>query len=155
VRYPCQPAGLSSARQSEAGAGFRKVSRLYGDHRSARWSIAAFKASEWEMSRQLHARLNRRMVVADSAYGTYVDFEGTSCQGGMPSFVNIMRVTAIFVGGQKLELATISSPGRAPTMFPCSRWLQMAPLTLACPIVHLLIRQLATRPKQIILRRPC
>ena len=37
-------------------------------------SIAAFKTSEWEMSRQLYARLQPEdVVVADSAYGTYVD----------------------------------------------------------------------------------
>jgi len=37
-------------------------------------SIAAFKVSEWEMSRQLYARLQPEdVVVADSAYGTYVD----------------------------------------------------------------------------------
>jgi len=47
------------------------------------------------------------VVVADSAYGTYVDFISTELADA--SFVNIMRVTAIFVGA-KLELATISSP---------------------------------------------
>jgi len=36
LRYPCQPAGLSSARQSEAGVWLSvgKVSRLVCDHRS-------------------------------------------------------------------------------------------------------------------------
>jgi len=42
-------------------------------------SIAAFKVSEWEMSRQ-HARLQPEdVVVADSAYGTYVVGISTSC----------------------------------------------------------------------------
>jgi len=35
-------------------------------------SIAAFKVSEWEMSRQLYLQ-PEDVVVADSAYGTYVD----------------------------------------------------------------------------------
>jgi len=36
--------------------------------------VSAFKVSEWEMSRQLYARLQPEdVVVADSAYGTYVD----------------------------------------------------------------------------------
>ena len=35
---------------------------------------ASFKTSEWEMARQLYARLQSEdVVVADSAYGTYVD----------------------------------------------------------------------------------
>lgn len=37
-------------------------------------TIAAFNTSEWEMSRQLYRRLtNEDVVVADSAYGTYID----------------------------------------------------------------------------------
>ena len=37
-------------------------------------AMAAFKTSEWEMARQLYARLQADdVVVADSAYGTYVD----------------------------------------------------------------------------------
>jgi len=52
----------------------RKVSRLVlCDHRSrVEVSIAAFKVSEWEMP--TYARLQPEdVVVADSAYGTYVD----------------------------------------------------------------------------------
>ena len=37
-------------------------------------SIAAFTTSEWEMARQLYLTLQSEdVVVADSAYGTYVD----------------------------------------------------------------------------------
>ena len=37
-------------------------------------AIAAFNTSEWEMSRQLYRRLtDEDVVVADSAYGTYMD----------------------------------------------------------------------------------
>jgi len=60
VRYR-QPAGLSSARQSEAGCGFplAKLVVLFCVTTGAvlEVSIAAFKVSEWEMSRQLYARL--------------------------------------------------------------------------------------------------
>ncbi len=35
-------------------------------------AIAAFNTSEWQLSRQLYATLEREdVVVADSAYGTY------------------------------------------------------------------------------------
>ncbi len=37
-------------------------------------AIAAFNTSEWELSRRLYAKLQPEdVVVADSAYGTYVD----------------------------------------------------------------------------------
>ena len=37
-------------------------------------SMAAFNTSEWELARQLYAKLQPDdVVVADSAYGTYVD----------------------------------------------------------------------------------
>ena len=37
-------------------------------------SVAAFTTSEWELARQLYALLQPEdVVVADSAYGTYVD----------------------------------------------------------------------------------
>ena len=36
--------------------------------------MAAFNTSEWELARQLYAKLQPDdVVVADSAYGTYVD----------------------------------------------------------------------------------
>jgi len=85
-------------------------------------SIAAFKV-RMEMSRQLVS--NRRMWLADSAYGTYVDLVLVQAAARrMPSFVNIMRVTAIFVGA-KVRIATISSPGSVPNDV-LSRWLQMS-----------------------------
>jgi len=102
--------------------------------------------------RQLYARLQPEdVVVADSAYGTYVDLVLVQAAKADAVFVNIMRVTAIFVGA-KLELATISSPGSVPNDV-LSRWLQMNEFqaTPCMSEVHLLIRQSGFRPKQIIL----
>jgi len=87
------------------------------------------------------------------ADGTYVDLVVQAAKADAV-FVNIMRVTAIFVGA-KLELATISSPGSVPNDV-LSRWLQMnefqaLPDTVHVREVHLLIRQSGFRPKQIIL----
>jgi len=77
-------------------------------------SIAAFKVSEWEMSRQLYARLQPEdVVVADSAYGTYVDLVLVLLRR-MP--VNIMRVTAIFVGAKVRNWRPYRHLAASPTM---------------------------------------
>ncbi len=50
-------------------------------------AIAAFSTSEWQLSRQLYATLQREdAVVADSAYGTYVDL----------ALVRAQRADAVF-----------------------------------------------------------
>jgi len=44
------------------------------DNRSFEVAVAAFTTSEWKLARQLYATLQPGdVVVADSAYGTYVD----------------------------------------------------------------------------------
>jgi len=115
-------------------------------------SIAAFKVSEWEMSRQLYARLQPEdVVVADSAYGTYVDLVLVQAAKADAVFRK-HHASLRFSSGQK-ELATISSPGSVPNDV-LSRWLQMSfklPDTVHVREVHLLIRQSGFRPKQIIL----
>jgi len=77
VRYPAnQQVYPQHGNQKQVWLSVGKVSRLVlCDHRAVlEVSIAAFKVSEWEMSRQLYARLQPEdVVVADSAYGTYVD----------------------------------------------------------------------------------
>ncbi len=93
--------------------------------------VVAFTTSEWELARQLYAKLQPDdVIVADSAYGTYVDLalvgsmnadalrvrqsptEGDPPSGlDSPCFVNIMRVTVIFVGGRSWALAIIKSCG--------------------------------------------
>jgi len=67
---------LSTAIRSRGGFPLAKLVVLFCVTTGAvlEVSIAAFKVSEWEMSRQLYARLQPEdVVVADSAYGTYVD----------------------------------------------------------------------------------
>jgi len=78
-------------------------------------SIAAFKVSEWEMSRQLYARLQPEDVVVADAYGTYVDLVYKLLRR-MPSFVNIMRVTAIFVGAKVRNWRPYRHLAASPTM---------------------------------------
>jgi len=44
------------------------------DNQSLEVAVAAFTTSEWKLARQLYATLQPGdVVVADSAYGTYVD----------------------------------------------------------------------------------
>jgi len=64
-------------------------------------SIAAFKVSEWEMSRQLYARLQPEdVVVADSAYGTYVDLVLVQAAKADAVFRKHHASPAIFVGAK-------------------------------------------------------
>ena len=50
-------------------------------------SVAAFTTSEWELARQLYAKLQPDdVVVADSAYGTYVDL----------TWVRLVNADAVF-----------------------------------------------------------
>jgi len=77
-------------------------------------SIAAFKVSEWEMSRQ-HARLQPEdVVVADSAYGTYVDLLVQAAKADAVFRKHHARHCDFRRG--KSWVATISSPGSVPTM---------------------------------------
>jgi len=69
----------------------------------------------------------------------------------MPSFVNIMRVTAIFVGAKVRigdHIVTWQRPQRCPQSMAPDEFL---PDTVHVREVHLLIRQSGFRPKQIIL----
>jgi len=59
-------------------------------------AMAAFTTSEWRLARQLYATPTDDVVVADSAYGTYVDLALVRSAKAMPCFGNIMRVSVIF-----------------------------------------------------------
>jgi len=61
-----------------------------------------------EIGTQLYATLQPDVVVADSAYGTWIWLVRSAMP--MPCFGNIMRVTVIFVG-QEVGLAIILSSG--------------------------------------------
>jgi len=69
-----------------------------------------FTTSEWKLARQLYAQPGD-VVVADSAYGTYVDLALVHSANADAVFGNIMRVTVIFVGARSWALAIILSNG--------------------------------------------
>jgi len=77
VRYPANQQVYPQHGNQKQGCGFplaKLVVLFCVTGAVLEVSIAAFKVSEWEMSRQLYARLQPEdVVVADSAYGTYVD----------------------------------------------------------------------------------
>jgi len=83
--------------------------------------VAAFTTSEWKLARQLYAAQPGDVVVADSAYGTYVDLALVHSANADAVFGNIMRVTVIFVGARSWALAIILSNGsvlRCPQSMP-------------------------------------
>jgi len=59
----------------------------------------AFTTSEWKLARQCPLQPGD-VVVADSAYGTYVDLALVHSANADAVFGNIMRVTVIFVGAR-------------------------------------------------------
>ena len=69
-------------------------------------SISAFTTSVWELARQLYTKLQPDdVVVADSAYGTYVDKSVdplSQCGCSVP--LNIMSVTVISAPCKKLGI---------------------------------------------------
>lgn len=109
-------------------------------------SIAAFKISEWEMSRQLYARLQPSdVVVADSAYGTYVDLVLVQAAKADAVFRKHHARHCDFRVLQKVrQLATISSVGSVHWRCPQSMApdeFQALPDTVRVREVHLLIQQ--------------
>jgi len=69
------------------------------DNRSRFVAVAAFTTSEWKLARQLYATLQPGdVVVADSAYGTYVDLALVHSANADAVFRK--RVTVIFVGAE-------------------------------------------------------
>jgi len=79
------------------------------DNRSRFEVAAAFTTSEWKLA-TMHAQPGD-VVVADSAYGTYVDLALVHSANADAVFGNIMRVTVIFVGARSWALAIILSNG--------------------------------------------
>jgi len=82
-------------------------------------AVAAF-TSEWKLARPLCHAQPGDVVVADSAYGTYVDLALVH-SANADAVGNIMRVTVIFVGARSWALAIIlsnGSVGRCPQSMP-------------------------------------
>ena len=137
--------------------------------------MAAFTTSVWELSRQLYAKLQPDdVVVADSAYGTYLDLtlvrlanadalrerkrplrSPTQIQGWTHRMsVNIMPVTVIFAPCKKLgigdHIVRWQRPQRCPTSIRPEDFAAL-PTSIEVREVHLLIQQPGFRPKEIIL----
>jgi len=115
-------------------------------------SIAAFKVSEWEMSRQLYARLQPEDVVVADSYGTYVDLVLVQAAKADAVFRKHHARHAIFVGAKVRNWRPYRHLAVPNDVL--SRWLQMSFKRFRTPCmseVHLLIRQSGFRPKQIIL----
>jgi len=91
-------------------------------------------------------------VVADSAYGTYVDLALVHSANADAVFGNIMRVTVIFVGARSWALAIILSNGSVlMSSINASRRLWSITSKHRSAEVHLLIQRPGFRPTEIIL----
>ena len=108
-------------------------------------AIAPFRTSEWEMARQLYARLQSEdVVVADSAYGTYVDLVLVQAAHADAVFRKHHARHCDFRRGKKLgigdHIVTWQRPQRCPQSMPPDEF-QALPDTVRVREVHLLIRQ--------------
>jgi hypothetical protein len=118
-------------------------------------AIAAFSTSEWQLSRQLYATLQREeVVVADSAYGTYVDLALVQSQGADAVFRKHHARHCDFRRGKKLgigdHIVQWQRPARCPPSMSLSDF-EALPESIEVREVHLLIQQPGFRPKEIIL----
>jgi hypothetical protein len=118
-------------------------------------SMAAFKTSEWEMARQLYARLQADdVVVADSAYGTYVDLVLVQAEEADAVFRKHHARHCDFRRGKKLgigdHIVTWQRPQQCPQSMSLAEF-EAIPANVQVREVHLLVQQPGFRPKQIIL----
>lgn len=118
-------------------------------------AIAAFTTSEWQLSRQLYATLDRDdVVVADSAYGTYVDLALVRATGADALFRKHHARRCDFRRGKKLGIGDHIVQWHRPLQSPQSMNAQefaALPPSIEVREVHLLIQQPGFRPKAIIL----
>lgn len=118
-------------------------------------AIAAFNTSEWQLSRQLYATLQADdVVVADSAYGTYVDL----------ALVHLAQADGVFrkhharrYGVHKAQTLGVGDhivqwqrPQRCPQSISSTEFKALPP-NMKVRQVHLLIQQPGFRPTEIIL----
>jgi hypothetical protein len=118
-------------------------------------TIAAFNTSEWEMSRQLYRRLtDEDVVVADSAYGTYIDLVLVQAANADAVFRKHHARHCDFRRGKKLgigdHIVTWQRPQQCPRSMNRADF-EALPETIQVREVHLLIQQPGFRPKEIIL----
>jgi hypothetical protein len=118
-------------------------------------AIAAFNTSEWQLSRQLYATLqSEEVVVADSAYGTYVDLALVQSQGADAVFRKHHARHCDFRRGKKLGIGDHIVQWQRPASCPssmCFSEFEALPESIDLREVHLLIQQPGFRPKEIIL----
>jgi len=88
------------------------------------------------------------VVVADSAYGTYVDLALVHSANADAVFGNIMRVTVIFVGARSWALSYCPMAASwAMSSINASRDFGALPASIEVREVHLLIQRPGFRPK--------
>lgn len=118
-------------------------------------AIAAFSTSEWQLSRQLYATLQSEdVVVADSAYGTYVDLALVRSSGADAVFRKHHARQCDFRRGKKLGIGDHIVQWQRPVVCPRSMTIaefEALPESIEVREVHLLIQQAGFRPKEIIL----
>ena len=118
-------------------------------------AVAAFTTSEWQLSRQLYATLQSDdVVVADSAYGTYVDLALIGCANADGVFRKHHARQCDFRKGKKLgigdHIVQWQRPQQRPQSMSSAEFEALA-ATLEVREVHLLIQRPGFRPKEIIL----
>lgn len=118
-------------------------------------AIAAFNTSEWQLSRQLYATLQSEdIVVADSAYGTYVDLALVHSSGADAVFRKHHARHCDFRRGKKLGIGDHIVQWQRPLLCPQSmsrRDFEALPERIEVREVHLLVQQPGFRPKEVIL----
>jgi len=118
-------------------------------------AIAPFSTSEWQLSRQLYGRLQSEdVVVANSAYGTYVDLALVHSQKADAVFRKHHARQCDFRRGKKLGIGDHIVQWQRPLGCPPSMSLsdfEALPQSIEVREVHLLVQQPGFRPKEIIL----
>lgn len=118
-------------------------------------AIATFSTSEWQLSRQLYASLQQEdVVVADSAYGTYVDLALVKSQGADGVFRKHHARGCDFRRGKRLGIGDHLVQWQRPLACPKSMdkaEFEALPESMEVREVHLLVQQPGFRPKEIIL----
>jgi len=114
-------------------------------------AVAAFTTSEWKLARQLYATLQPGdVVVADSAYGTYVDLALVHSANADAVFRKHHARHCDFVG-KKLgigdHIVQWQRPGRCPQCLQKT----LSITSIEVREVHLLIQRPGFRPTEIIL----
>ena len=117
-------------------------------------AVAAFTTSEWKLARQLYATLQPGdVVVADSAYGTYVDLALVHSANADAVFRKHHARHCDFRRGKKLgigdHIVQWQRPGRCPQSMPPEDFGAL-PASIEVREVNLLIQRPGFRPKEVI-----